>query len=1178
MRGKGAQEHSGAAPAAGPARGVDGWSVIDSYFRSSRYRLTQHQLDSFDDFVLNKIPRIVRAGNPFIMRKIRDGGDVEVRVWVGGRDGTAVFHSKPTVSLGGGAEPLLPSMCRNLGAVYDSEVTADILVETDEARGRSWSTTFERVRLGRVPTMLHSSLCYLRGLDSDGLVDVGEDPGDPGGYFVVDGKEKVVVAQEEVSPNVPIVRAQGEGLSMLFRSAVVDDSVKPVEFTIYTRSRSDLAIMARVRALSRDVPLAMLFRMLGVETDRAIVRAVVGDRYDESGSHPRERMVVDRLRASLAAHGGVWTSAEALQAAAPLTPYKTLDHARYIILRHVLPGAGASLTMKALELGRLVRRLLEVAAGLRETTDRDSLAIKAVKLSGHLMAEVFAEAYERFRKSFRDELDRTYYFGPWNHSGRVDMMVNNSNIGRLADASIVTETMYKSFKGNWGLRGAEAGGGIVQDLNRLSYIGTLSHLRRVDNPISRDLKLLGPRRIHSTQWGFLCPSESPDGESVGLLKNLAVTCSVTSDTDPGLAQAALLQLGCRDPRDLDLDDAVNGCKVLVNGVWLFHHSDGGALARALRARRREGGLDRFTSVHFDAGSKELAVYTGRGRCVRPLLVRGATARPGGAGLWEAMVGAGEIEFLDVRECDNVLMSMGGAEDAGRPWTHREIHPSVILSVYIVTVPFLAHNPATRVTLSAAQGKQAASVFSTGFRFRADAMAFLMHYPELPIAHTRYEDLIGTREHPQGHNAVVAIMAFTGYNVEDAVILNRASLERGQFTTTYFKSVVHQEEIGSAGRVYFRSPGTRGADAVPSVDEDGFPFENAFVAVGQPLVGMAAEEVDAGSGLQDADSALLVSGPIERRTVMRDVSPVADGSWAGTVVDNVVVNARASADGGVERACRVRYRQIRVPEQGDKFASRHSQKGVVGLVLDPWEMPYTADGVVPDIVINPHGFPSRMTVGHLLECLVSKAGCLRGERHDATAFESVDAAGGAESELARRGFFRSGDEVMYSPATGFPLAAEVFLAPTFYQRLKHMSQDKLKARSSGRVSAVTRQPTGTVGSERPLKLGEMESAALVGHGIAHTFRESFMDRSDGAPAWVDSFGEPVAFSERDGVYRGIRDPEDRELRRFEVPYSFLVLQHELGAAGVGVSLDGEAAERQRGYHAETHENGSIAGAG
>lgn len=956
---------------------------------------------------------------------------------------------------------------------------------------------------------------------------------------------------------------------MFFRSVPEDERIQPIEFELVTNGYGEKPIMARVRGLTSPVPISVLFRALGVESDRDIFEAILGREGSATEAEGGDAAVgvmeealrdayETALRPSLVANAGVWTIDSAYEMLTPLTPYKTQDHARFIILNNVLPGSGYSMRIKALNLARLVRNILGMMAGVLKHSDRESMTIKRVKVSGALLSDVFFEATQSLKKNFRDSLDRAFYFGPWKQTGNINEIINDSNVTRFADRSVITETLYKSFKGQWGGRN-DTSGGIVQELNRISYVGFLSHLRRVVNPMSKDLKLTAPRRVHGSQWGFICPVESPDGASIGLIKNLAVGASVTAYRDPAQAIEALDGLeSTRSIRELAMREAAVMAPVLVNGVWFFCTEDPWGVCESLRESRRKGQLDRYTSVSYDRVSNTVRVQTDGGRLTRPLALPDLITGRTGATSFQAALESGWVEFVDVLESDNAFVSQSVREFDPKRHTHSELHACAILSVYAMTHPLLDHNQSPRNVLSAAQVKQANGVFSTGYRFRSDASAFTLEYPQIPLVDTRLGRIAGTRSHPGGANAVVAVIANTGYGMEDAVILNKTSVQRGILRSVQHKSEVYREDAATDGSkdVASRLVFENGSGNTEDLDENGFPYPGSYVVQGKRLIGLMAERRETTEFAED--DTLLVAAPDSSAMTREDKSPTADASMVGSVVDHVLVSSTSgTADGLPARACRVRYRKERIPELGDKFSSRHAQKGVLGVMLPAEKMPYTSDGIVPDIVLNPHVFPTRMTVGHVIECVLAKSAVLSGEPVRLVQFEDAGLESASDT-IRSKGYDALGDEVMYSAETGLPMASDIFVCPIFYCRLKHMSSEKVKARERGGVSALSHQPTGVTGPTRPLKIGEMESSCLLAHGQTSFVYEAIMDKSDDSSVWTDREGHPIAFNEQEGYFQGIVDPLETHFVKHEIPHTFNVMAHELGAIGIDVRLHHGAA--------------------
>jgi len=718
-------------------------------------------------------------------------------------------------------------------------------------------------------------------------------------------------------------------------------------------------------------------------------------------------------------------------------------------------------------------------------------------------------------------MDRAWYYGPWRGAGDVRRVVTNANFATIFRQDEVTSVMQSSMRGNWGKHGIPEEGGIVQDMERLSWLAFLSHLRRTNNPLDRSLKIVDPHYLHSTQWGALCPVESPDGANVGLTNNLALLCEVTASRDPA---PAVLAAEARGARPLsagggDGDEAT----VYVNGVPMFSHPDPVTLCRGLREDRRGGKLH------------------------HPLRRIGAdVAAPDGSDDWDALVASGAVEYVDVDEAEDALIAWD-ADSASKKdrHTHAELHVTAGLSVFEVTMPLMQHNPSPRNVLAAGQGKQGAGLYTSAFRSRIDTMGMVLNYPQLPLVTTMYEKINAQASHPGGVNTIVAFMTCTGFNMEDGVIINRSAVDRGLFSMTYFKNHLEEEDVSVDGAaVRFGNPTSAG-----SLDANGMPRENEAVVPGQLMIGKMRS-----SG---AGGFVPVDG----------VGVRADEKWEGYVTDKVFVfeqqqrDGRSTAQRQQLKAAKVRYRKLRKPKPGDKLAARHAQKGVIGAMVPEHMMPYTADGVVPDIIVNPHAIPSRMTIGQFMECLGAKAAAAgMSRRVDGTPFEPVDVAA-LEAALLGAGFHGSCNEVMYS-FDGRQLDADVFIGPTYYQRLKQMVEDKINYRGrTGARDNVTNQPVKGRARGGGLRMGEMENSCVLAHGLMGMAAESTTERSDGrAYSWQDGEGTPAVFNESQDFFRpGAAHDEDKRFRRRAIPRAFVALEHELAAMGVGVKLLDEARE-------------------
>jgi DNA-directed RNA polymerase beta subunit len=1101
-------------------------------------KISQHQLDSFDDLLSRKVPAAVAAGNEnFVNIKTDENPPASFRCSV-----SDLRYLRPTYHPPGAEKPvqLLPNVCRALGMSYSLVLTATVTVAVDDGAS-STDVAFPDVVVGHLPLMLHSELCYLSGMSRDELMEAGEDPDDPGGYFIVWGAEKVIVTQERGAPNTPIVSKKVDAgrheWTLTVRSCPMDNPVGGVITQLVAKHDGQLGHRVYVRVPGRfvtDVDVAVVFRAMGVESDRAIVRSVA-DPADGAGA--RERALAELLRGSLvAAHGlGVKTQGDAVRHLGPLTPYgsdristrsdregsRGRTHALYILRREFLAGAGDGFPGKAKYLGRLVRKLLLALAGLEEPTDRESLRQKRFLPSGMLLDEVFQQAYKSFVREATNAIDRAWYKGMWRNTGDVTMVVNRQNASTVFNHAPVTSVMQSSMRGNWGKRDRDEDGGIVQDLARGSWLQFLSHLRRTNNPIDRDLKITSPHDLHPTQWGYLCPIDSPDGANVGLTNNLAILCSVTADSSPVPVIDFVAEDGgepfSTSTADRDADDSC----VHVNGIPAFYHRDPKGLVGRLRSARRNGALMDSLSVGWDIPRREVHLWTDGGRCTRPLFVAGSRDR---------------TEYIDVDEAENTLVAWSRDQET-KAHTHSEIHPTAGLSVYAVTIPLMQHNQGARNVLGAQQGKQSAGVYTTAWRTRIDKTGMILNYPQRALVRTAYEESLAVSEHPGGVNTVVAIMCYSGYNQEDGLIVNRTSLERGMFGLTYVKNAMEEEEA-SPDRgllVRFGNP-----DALESLDAKGMPFENRPVRPGDALIGKVRRD-ESGEGFL-----AMPSRP-------------ADENWAGYVVDKVFVYDKPE---GKVRVAKVRYRKVRSPKPGDKLASRHGQKGVIGIALPESMMPFTKDGIVPDVIVNPHAFPSRMTLGQLFECLGAKAASVTGEPLDATVFAPVDARALGDS-LEAAGFAANCEEVMYAGTTGEQIAGNVFVGPTYYQRLKQMTEDKINYRGGrGAKDVVTGQPIGGRARGGGLRIGEMENNSILGHGVMGFAAESMGERSDRMGVWSDGAGVPAVHNEAlDSFRQSSAGDEDRRFVKHVIPRGFVAFRHELNAMGIDTRLLVERQEQE-----------------
>ena len=687
--------------------------------------------------------------------------------------------------------------------------------------------------------------------------------------------------------------------------------------------------------------------------------------------------------------------------------------------------------------------------------------------------------------------------------------------------------------------------GVSQVLNRYTYASTLSHLRRCNTPLGREGKIAKPRQLHNTHWGMVCPAETPEGQACGLVKNLALMACISVGSIAAPVIEFLEEWGLESLEEHSHSFAPS-TKIFVNGVWIGVHRDPANLVKTLKKLRRKDDISPEISVVRDIREKELRVYTDAGRVCRPLFIvenqhlilqkkhirwlNNGVNDEAEEFKWDRMIKGGIIELLDAEEEETVMISMtpedlensrlqrtggglqvndGEFDPAARlkagthahTWTHCEIHPSMILGICASIIPFPDHNQVSyiilksiisfiifkspRNTYQSAMGKQAMGIYLTNFLIRMDTMANILYYPQKPLATTRSMEYLKFRELPAGQNAIVAILCYSGYNQEDSVIMNQSSVDRGLFRSIYYRSYMDLEKKSGIQQLEeFEKPTRENTLRLKHGTYDKLE-DDGLIA---PGTGVAGEDIIIGKTAPiPPDSEEL--GQRTRTHTRRDVSTPLKSTESG-IVDQVLITTNSEG----QKFVKVRVRSSRIPQIGDKFASRHGQKGTIGITYRQEDMPFTAEGIVPDVIINPHAIPSRMTIGHLVECLLSKVATLIGNEGDATPFTDLTVES-VSIFLRQKGYQSRGLEVMYHGHTGRKLQAQVYLGPTYYQRLKHMVDDKIHSRARGPVQILTRQPVEGRSRDGGLRFGEMERDCMISHGIAGFLKERLFEASD-----------------------------------------------------------------------------------
>lgn len=1123
----------------------DYWTVVSAFFEQKG--LVSQQLDSFDQFVRYKIQEIIDENSTIIVQSTPTAGQTSVRKMI--LKFGQIYISKPPIytESNGTTHSIRPNEARIRDITYACTLHLDVTKITENENGERDEYKYSRVAIGELPIMLRSSCCILNGLREESIVDLGECPYDQGGYFIVSGGEKVIIAQERMASNTVHIFKKSQPASYTYyaeiRSLMEKSSKPPSTFSIKVM-KTPKVIRASLSFCRQDIPLFIIYRALGFVSDKEIVAHISEEEEIKAFLVPsiEEASVIQDQASALDFIG---------RRSAPIgfVREKRIKYVRDLLAKEFLPHIGTQEfieTKKAYFLGYMVQKTLKVVLGHRDVDDRDHYGKKRMDLSGPLLASLFKMLFQKLTSETAKHMQKCI------ENGR------DFNIALGFKSSTLTYGLkYSLATGNWGdqAKAVHTRAGVAQVLNRFNYLSALSHLRRVNTPIEKDGKLAKPRQLHNSHWGMICPAETPEGHACGLSKGLSLMAyiSVGKPSEPIIE--ILDECGVERLEEIL---SIMGTKVFVNGVWLGVHDNPAELVGILRKMRRYRQIEAEVSIVFDIKDVEVRINSDAGRACRPLFIvennKLLIAKKDIEALrrlekkWEDLMDEGKIELLDVEEEETSLVAMTVAdlekarqhgesgESAIYNYTHCEIHPAMILGTTASVIPFVTHNPSPRNTYQAAMAKQAMGVFSTNFLYRTDTLANVLFYPQKPLVTTRSMEYLRFKELPAGQNAIVAIACYSGYNQEDSIIMNQSSIDKGLFRSFLYRTYADQESMSRPG-VYEEFSKPRHGTTIKmkncnydKLGEDGLIYPGTHVNGDDILIGKVTPILD------------LEKSTKENPFYINKDSSIAMRRTESGVVDSVILTSKEGS-----KFAKVKVRTTRIPQVGDKFASRHAQKGTVGMTLRQEDMPFTSDGLIPDIIINPHCIPSRMTIGHLLECLLGKLSSLSGNEGDATPFSDVTVDEISE-KLKKYNYHSRGLEIMHCGFTGRKLKAQIYIGPTYYQRLKHMVDDKIHARARGALQILTRQPLEGRSRDGGLRFGEMERDCMISHGASAFLKERLMDASDAHICYVCDICGLLAISGKNILEcRGCNNTT--KISKINIPYAFKLLIQELMAMNI-----------------------------
>tara|TARA_B110000093_G_C12968443_1_gene410931 strand:+ start:550 stop:4176 length:3627 start_codon:yes stop_codon:yes gene_type:complete len=1186
------------------------WNIINKFFQQDKGDyIIKHILASYNDFVLKKLDDVINGFNPIEIYSdyIEDKDLYKYQISITIKNpqiSKPIIHEKD-----GKFKIMTPNEARQRNLCYSGNLYVDMMIEvqyidydeeTDEIDYKivCKDKEIKNINLGKIPIMVNSNYCVLNKQIE--FRKNNECLYDHGGYFIINGNEKVIVSQDRIAENKTYVFKDNKVSTYSYIAevrSVPDNIFSPPKLTVLKLSTKETQFGKYIRVIihhvKHDIPIFILFRALGIESDKEIVEYILYDLEDK-----KNLKLLKYLKGSIEDANNCLYKNQAMEYLSnylSITGYpkemllnknRKINILKSILKEDFLPHVGEHYSNKALYLGYMVNKLIKCSINLLPLDDRDSYINKRIDTPGILMANLFRQYYGKVVRDMKMMIYKEIQHGSWKVNNNYIDIIKSNNIYKIMKSSIIEGGFkYSLATGNWGIKNQlnKNKQGVAQVLNRLTYMATLSHLRRVNTPMEKNGKLINPRKLHPTQWGIICPSETPEGGSIGLVKNLSMmsTISIASDTN-------LIKNYLKEYKTVSFNGERNMLKyfnefthIILNGNITGYHKNPKYLFQILKNLKRRGCINIYTSISWNYQDNNISITTEAGRAIRPTYIidnfeNKNILRFNKKHILELLnndINFTElfdlksndinkeqsiIEFLDVEENNTSMISINfkdilkGIKGNTYPsrFNYLELHPSLILGLCASNIPFPDHNQAPRNTYQASMGKQAIGVYTSNFNYRMDTLGNILNYPQIPLVKTKMSDITNCNKLPCGINVIVAIACFTGFNQEDSIMINKSAVDRGLFNSTFLRTYKDQcnknHSTGEEEKYCNPDPNlTKGYKPFnyDKIDETGFVKENTYVDNNDIIIGKTM--------------------PI--KNVENDIHQFKDNSISlkqneQGFIDKTYSNNKYFLNTNNEgyKFSKIKIRSNRIPTIGDKLSSRHGQKGIIGMIYNEEDLPFNKDGIVPDIIINPHAIPSRMTIAQLLECVMTKACINLGTTGDASpfTFKNVNQKRDDIGEILQdNGFNKHCDEILYNPFTGEQMKTNIFFGPTYYQRLKHMVKDKIHSRSAnGPIILLTRQPTEGRAREGGLRLGEMEVECSWAHGSLSFLKERLLECSDNYRLFVCKNCHNLSnVNDSKNIYKCFQCGNTTDFSQIRIPYACKLLFQEIEAMSINTKF-------------------------
>ncbi len=1061
------------------------------------HSLVESNVTSFNNFIKFRMQEIVEE-----LEETINNEDFEIKLG-------KIKVGRPNITeADGSSSRILPYEARLRNLTYAAPVTLEITVRKGD------QVDSGEVEIGRMPIMVKSDVCNTHGMQKDELIKEYNDPKDPGGYFIIKGNERVMVMAEDLAENQPFIETNNKGELNLRLFSLRGTYRIPV-----TIGESKEGIFEVTFSRLKNIPAIVLLKALGMIKESEIAKHIGKD--------------IDNVIVNLYEFVDIATREDAMMYIAEQTNLQgtkkeIFDRVKQRIDSYLFPHIGQGKEdqiRKAETLCKFIKQYLVAKRNPELRTDKDHYANKRVRLSGDLLTTLFRVnlgiLIRDIQYSLQKASKRKKFFS-------IKVIAKSTLFSHRIESAIAT--------GSW--TGERSG--VTQNMQKTNYLDTISQLQRVASMLQSEQENFLARTLHPTHYGRFCPVETPEGSEIGLRKNLSVLSRVSTrvEIDTKKFLKDLQAEGMKEEGEFD---------VFFNGLFVGCVDDARKFVSALREKRRSGELPEQMSLREDENYRNVLISTEPGRVLRPIII----VREGkplltsetllqlenGELKWRDLIERGFVEYIDAAEEENTLVALFENEIVPET-THLEIDQTDLFGIVTSIVPYANHDQSSRLMRGSKTFKQALGLYAANYLCRLDTDVSVLQYPQKPVVRSFVYDTLKT--YPAGQNLVVAVMPYEGYNMEDALVLNKGSLDRGVGRSFYFRPY-SALEMNYAG-------GLKDEILVPEKDVSGYRMETDYdLLEGDGVVTPEAEIHEGKVLIGKVSPPKFLSEAREISVRTKKESSVTMRQEERGIVDSVFV----TSDFEGNKIVHVKTRDQRIPELGDKFATSHGQKGVIGMIVPEEDVPFTSGGIKPDVLFNPHGIPSRMTVGYLMELLAGKVGCLKGETIDGTPFTGMGKRE-LEDSLREMGFRYDGKETMYHPITGKMMKSKIFVGNLYYLKLKYMVGNKIHGRASGKVALLTRQPTEGRARGGALRLGEMEQQALVAHGASLLLKERYDSDKVVLPICSKCGTVGIDDTIRNRVICPLCNSE--EVEYIEVSYAFKLLLEELQGLHIATNFE------------------------